>query len=153
MAKRNSTNNPHGRPPKYKAEFARIAKQILSIGGTDADLAVAFGVNVTTIWRWKAAHPAFLQAYKEGAAFSDDRVEASFYRRAVGYERKAVKILSYEGRSWEHDYIEEVPPDPRAGEFWLRNRRPDRWKDASSLKRGWLMTTRSWPSSKASMAP
>lgn len=27
-----------------------------------------------------------------------------------------------------------VPPDPRAGEFWLRNRRPDRWKDAKQLE-------------------
>jgi hypothetical protein len=27
-----------------------------------------------------------------------------------------------------------VPPDPRAAEFWLRNRRPDRWKDAKQLE-------------------
>jgi hypothetical protein len=27
-----------------------------------------------------------------------------------------------------------VPPDPRAREFWLRNRRPDRWKDAKQLE-------------------
>jgi hypothetical protein len=28
---------------------------------------------------------------------------------------------------------EQLPPDPRAGEFWLCNRQLDRWKDSKQL--------------------
>ena len=44
-----------------------------------------------------------------------------------------MKVFSYEGATFEHAIREHVPPDPRAGEFWLRNRRPDRWKDKQHI--------------------
>jgi hypothetical protein len=47
------------------------------------------GENPSTLWRWRRLNPAFLQACKQGAEAADRRVEASFYQRAVGYERVA----------------------------------------------------------------
>jgi hypothetical protein len=29
---------------------------------------------------------------------------------------------------------ERVPPDVHAAEFWLKNRRPDRWRDVQQLE-------------------
>jgi len=127
-------NRGGGRPSTFKAEYCRTAKRFFEIGGTDADLAIALGVSQSTIWRWKAAHPEFLESCKLGAEQADARVEASFYQRAVGYQRKAAKVLSYEGRSWEHEYVEEVPADINAARFWLCNRRPKRWKDSKHIE-------------------
>ena len=92
------------------------------------------GVNQTTLWRWRLKHPEFLQACKQGGKAADERVERSFYQRAVGYERKAIKVCTYEGRSWDHEYVEEVLADPNAARFWLCNRDPDRWKEISKIE-------------------
>jgi hypothetical protein len=127
-------NRGGGRPPKFKPEYCRIAKCIFEIGGTDADLAIVFDVSQSSIRRLKTAHPEFLESCKLGAEHADARVVASFYQRAVGYERKAVKILSYKGHSWAPEYVEEVPADMNAARFWLSNRRPDRWKDLKQIE-------------------
>jgi hypothetical protein len=97
-------------------------------------LALALGVNETTLGRWRSKHKEFLQAYKEGAEFSDRRVEASYYQRAVGYEYASEKLFSHNGRIIRATIIEHVPPSEGAGEFWLRNRQPERWKDLKQLE-------------------
>jgi hypothetical protein len=37
--------------------------------------------------------------------------------------------MSFAGQSWEHAYTERYPPDTTAAIFWLKNRRPDLWRD------------------------
>lgn len=126
-----------GRPRgsgKYDPKYCQVAKKLFEIGGTDADLAAALCVDRRTIFNWKLEHPEFLSHCKLGMEACDDRVEASFYQRAVGYERKAVKIMSHQGESWEHEYVEEVPAEVNAGRFWLMNRRPDRWRDKQTIQ-------------------
>jgi hypothetical protein len=61
-------------------------------------------------------------------------VEASFYQRAVGYEHEGEKILVVDGSIHHVPIMVHVPADTRAGEFWLRNRSRDRWKDAKALE-------------------
>ena len=127
-------NQGGGRPTKYRAEYGRVAKQILAIGGTDADLALALRVSHSTLWRWRAKHPAFMDAFKEGFELSLKRVEASYYQRAVGYEHQGEKIVVIDGSIHRVPIMVHVPADTRAGEFILRNRDPDRWKDAKALE-------------------
>src|SRR5215831_15756104 len=70
----------------------------------------AFDVSESTIDNWKAAHPEFLAALKTGRELADAEVANSLYRRAIG-----------DG---------DRPPDVTACIFWLKNRRPDWWRDA-----------------------
>jgi hypothetical protein len=62
----------------------------------------------------------------------------SLYHRACGYSHKAVKIFQHGGQTIEHEYIERYPPDTAAAIIWLKNRRPQEWRDrmevASLLK-------------------
>ena len=58
----------------------------------------------------------------------------SYYERAVGYTYDSEKLFMHEGKIIREPVKVHVPPDPRAGEFWLRNRRPDRWKDSKQLE-------------------
>ena len=61
-------------------------------------------------------------------------MERSFYERAVGYTFDAVKVMVCNGAPVLVPYCEHVPPDSRAGEFWLTNRRPDCWKNKRSIE-------------------
>ena len=121
--------HPGGRPSKYQPEFAAQARKLCEIGATDEEMAEFFGVSVRTLYRWKLESEEFRQALKVGKDAADDRVEASLYHKAVGYTFAAVKILVHEGAPVYAPYREHVAPDTTAALFWLKNRRPDKWRD------------------------
>lgn len=120
-----------GRPTDYRAEFPEQARKLCQLGATDVEIADFFEVSVRTIANWKAAHEEFLQALKVGKEAADDRVERSLYQKAVGYTFEAVKIFPGTSESGPvyAPYREHVPPSDTAGIFWLKNRRPDAWRD------------------------
>jgi hypothetical protein len=103
-------------------------------GATRADLADRFGVTINTIVAWGLEHDDFAASCRQGREAADERVQQSFYERAVGYTYDSEKIFVVQGQVVREKIKEHVPPDPRAAEFWLRNRRPDRWKDAKQLE-------------------
>ena len=127
-------NRGGGRPTLYKRKYAEIARGMCAQGATRADLADRFGVTIKTIVAWQLEHEEFCTSCKQGRVAADDRVEQSFYERAVGYTYDSEKLFVVEGEVIRAPIKEHVPPDPRAAEFWLRNRRPDRWKDAKQLE-------------------
>lgn len=122
------------RPIEYRKEFPAIAKKMCQLGATDADLADAFDVNITTIWRWQGRFPKFAKALEVGKDPADERVVRSLYQRAVGYSYDSVRIHQYEGKPVVTPFVEHVPPDPGAAKTWLVNRRCEEWKDSRTLE-------------------
>lgn len=128
-----------GRPTAYKAEYAEQARKLCLLGATDADMAEFFGVSPNTIDNWKKAHPEFLGSLKAGKAAADATVADRLFRRATGYSHRAVKILAVaRGNNMGSDieqvpYIERYPPDTAAAIFWLKNRRPDQWREKQDV--------------------
>lgn len=122
---------PAGRPTKYRPDYAKQAEKLCKLGATDADLADFFEVNTTTIWRWQSAHEEFCNALKAAKAEADERVERSLYQRALGFEMDSVKIFMPSGAEEPvyAPYREKIAPDTTAAIFWLKNRRPDQWRD------------------------
>lgn len=129
-----------GRPSAYRPEYAKQAYHLALLGATDADLARAFSVSHATIDNWKAKHPDFLGSLKAGKEQADANVAKSLYRRALGFSHKAVKILTVaQGNNGgsvveEVPYVEKYPPDTTAAIFWLKNRRPDLWRDKQDVE-------------------
>lgn len=120
-----------GRPSKYTQEFAIQAERLCKLGATDKDLADFFEVTTVTIWRWNSEHEEFCYALKVGKATADERVERSLYHKAVGYSFEAVKIFMPANATEPvyAPYTEHVPPSDTACIFWLKNRRPEAWRD------------------------
>jgi len=89
---------------------------------------------VKTIANWKDAEAEFLQALKSGKAPADAEVTDALFQRARGFrwtEQQAVKYRPSNGTE-DVKVIEVermVPPDTVACIFWLKNRRPDLWRD------------------------
>lgn len=137
-----------GRPSKYEPGFCETAHRLAVDGATDIELADALDVHVATLYRWKAEYSEFREAISLGKEAADDRVEASLYHRAVGYSHDAVKIFMPGGaeKPVVAPYREHYPPDTAAASLWLRNRRPDRWRDKQDFEQsgnvkmeiGWL---------------
>ena len=122
-----------GRPSKFKPEFAEQAQKLCELGATDEDLADFFSVSIRTIANWKTEHEEFLQALKGGKDRADERVERSLYQRAVGYTFDAIHFSSFQGKVTATPYREHTAPDVTAQIFWLKNRRPDLWRDKQEI--------------------
>lgn len=120
-----------GRPSSYKAEYAQQVAKLCRLGATDKEIAAFFEVHEDTINEWKKVHPEFSESLKEGKAAADAEVADKLFKRATGYEHKAVKIVADAKTGAEHqvEYIERYPPDTTAAIFWLKNRRPDLWRE------------------------
>lgn len=117
------------RPSKYKPEFVKQAAKLCSLGATDAQLADFFEVAVSTVALWKVQHKEFSDAIKVPKAEADVRVEQSLYRRAMGYEHDEVDIRVVGGELVQTPIRKVYPPDTTAAIFWLKNRKPEDWRE------------------------
>lgn len=135
-----------GRPSKYKPEFAKQALRLCRLGATDRELAEFFEVAESTLNLWKLEHQRFSESLKRGKAESDERVEQSLYRRAIGYSHDAVKIFHEKGEEVPVivPYVEHYPPDTTACIFWLKNRKSAEWRDKQDVEHSGNMTV-TWP--------
>jgi len=117
------------RPTKFKPEFVAQAEKLCRLGATDIEVADFLEVDVRTLYRWKGEHEEFCQALKAGKDVSDERVERSLFSRATGYEHDEVDIRVVGGGIVETPIRKFYPPDTTAAIFWLKNRKPEQWRD------------------------
>ena len=118
-----------GRPSKYRPEFVEQAKKLCRLGATDLEIADFFGITVRTLFNWKNEHDDFFHALNESKTIPDERVERSLFHRAIGYEHDEVDIRVIDHQIVKTQIRKYYPPDTTACIFWLKNRRPDLWRD------------------------
>src|SRR6185312_6598815 len=124
-----------GRPTDYKPELCEEIRKLVSTGATDSEIADYCGVSVRTLYTWRGKYPEFLQALKATKEEADAIVERSLFQRATGYEVDSVKIFcDKEGNVTKVPFREIVPPDPTSMIFWLKNRKPDEWRDKLAME-------------------
>lgn len=73
-------------------------------GLTDEQIAKNIGITATTLYEWKNRFPEISDALKKGKEVVDYQVENALLNKALG-------------------------GDTTAQIFWLKNRRPDKWRD------------------------
>lgn len=123
-----------GRPTSFKDEYVEQAYKLCLLGHTDAELAQYFEVSEVTINAWKNAHPEFAEALRKGKWESDHAVIESLRKKAIGYTRKEIKYVEYQGEITEEVEVDKYyPPDTTAAIFWLKNRQPSKFRDKQEV--------------------
>lgn len=122
----------------YTAERAEQAYKLCLLGARNEDIARFFGISVKTVYRWQQEHPEFDEALKQGKEHADAAVAESLYKRARGYNFVAQKVVLNKSSKLHETVAYEAhqPPDTVACIFWLKNRRPDLWKDVKQHEMG-----------------
>ncbi len=101
-------------------------------GLTDGQIAEKCGINVKTLYDWKKRYSNICKALKKGKEPVDIEVENALLKRALGYRYKeTTKEVNPATQCLEvtKEVTKEVVPDVTAQIFWLKNRKPDVWRD------------------------
>lgn len=112
-------------------------------GLTNEQIAHNMNITVKTLYEWCNKYSEFSNALKKSKEVADIEVENALYKKALGYNaviKKTFKvkevIYSESGKRLkeverlEVGYDEvHIPADTTAQIFWLKNRKPDNWRD------------------------
>lgn len=99
-------------------------------GLVDEQIAQNIGIRAATLYEWKKRFPQFSEALKKGKEIVDRQVENALLKRALGYEYEEIKEKFEGGVLTERTVTKkEVVADTTAQIFWLKNRKPDTWRD------------------------
>lgn len=108
-------------------------------GLTNEQIAHNIGITRETLRVWGEKYSVISAALKKGKEVVDREVENALYKRAVGYEYEEVKNiiekdeLGKDRRRVER-VIKRVHPDVTAQIFWLKNRKPEEWRDRKNIE-------------------
>ncbi len=109
-------------------------------GLTEEQIAHNMGISVKTLFNYKQKYLPILQALKKGKEVVDIQVENALLKRALGYsytEITSERKLNEDTGEYEmvttKEIVKEVLPDTTAQIFWLKNRKPDVWRDKKDV--------------------
>lgn len=102
-------------------------------GLIDEQIAEKVGVTPSTLYEWKKKYSEISEALKKGKEVVDIQVENALLKRALGYTYEEKRVEVCEDGQKVTRTIKEVVPDTTAQIFWLKNRRPDRWRDKQDI--------------------
>jgi len=114
-------------------------------GLIDEQIATNIGISRSTLNEWKKKYADISDALKRGKEVVDRQVENALLKSAMGYEYDEVTKELMEQRNEETGRPEmvmtetkrvtkQVRPDVTAQIFWLKNRRPDKWRDKQDVE-------------------
>jgi len=110
-------------------------------GLTDEQIAHNVGVSRSTLNDWKKKYPDISDALKKGKEVVDLQVENALLKRALGYEYEEITQESqWNEKSNKYELVvtklvkKRQAPDTTAQIFWLKNRRPDKWRDKQDVE-------------------
>ena len=121
---------------KRKYEYWLTPEGLIKLEGwardglTDDQIAKNIGINRDTLYRWKKAHSDISDALKRGKEVIDRQVENALLKRALGYTYDEITI---EGDDEVKRVRKQVVPDTTAQIFWLKNRKPEEWRDKREI--------------------
>lgn len=111
-------------------------------GLTDEQIAKNLGISKTSLYKYKEEHIELFELLKKGKEIIDYEVENALLKKALGFKetvKKAIKVKNVQysnGRRLKETedivMVDEeifVQPDTTAQIFWLKNRKPDKWRD------------------------
>ena len=106
-------------------------------GLTNEEIATKIKINPDTLYSWMKRFPEISEAIKRNKEFADQEVEQALFKKATGRSVKTVEEPRFNPKTGEFELVvvrrETLPPDVAAQAFWLKNRRPEKWRDKREL--------------------
>ena len=131
------------RKTKYEDDFPARAEDYARQGMIDKEIAKKLGISEKVFYDYQTKYPQFLQAIKRGKAPVDFEVENILLKKVRGFEYDETHIeykdLPVKGKDKPKPTSVKrikklVIPSDTAIIFWLKNRRPKKWRDKQNVE-------------------
>jgi hypothetical protein len=133
----NNKTNPVGRPTKYYPGMCQKVKKMKGL--THVDMANNLGVSITQFNIYRKNYPAFALAVKVADENTNSIVENALFKRATGFkytEERTERFMGDDGPVTKVTKTKKkVVPDTAAAFIWLKNRKPEAWRDRIEVVR------------------
>lgn len=104
-------------------------------GLTYEQIAKNIGITDRTLYAWMKEYSPISQTLKKGREVVDIEVENALLKRALGYTYREVTYEEDNGELKKKKVVvKEVVPDTTAQIFWLKNRKPEDWRDKKNIE-------------------
>ena len=110
-------------------------------GLTDKEIAHNMGIGLSTFNKWKKENVIFSKYLKKSKNVADRIVENSLFKRANGFEYTETteeRVFNPLKNKFEMVVTKKVNkvvlPDTTAQIFWLKNKKPDVWRDRREVE-------------------
>lgn len=138
------------KPPKKRSEKEKIKAQyrttldtpmiaqMMRAGFTDVQICKCLNITPRALQKRKKSDPALAEIHKSWKDEFDDKVEVALAERATGvvvWEERCIGVNDA-GEPKIIKLHKQLPPDPVAIIWWLKNRRPDKWRDKHEFEAG-----------------
>lgn len=125
-----------GRPSRYEREVKPHLDDIrkaVEAGATDKEIALAFGLSLSTIYEYKKKYSDFSQAFARGREKVVIDIKAALLKKALGFEYEEAKTVGRKDKDGENvilieKYKRYSTPSETAAAMLLRNYDED-WRD------------------------
>lgn len=124
---------------KYVRGKEEIIKSDCRNGADNKGIAARLGISLATLKRVRKEHPEIEDLLKEGKDEADFKVESALFKRAIGYdvEETTTEVKVGEDGSAQTTVVKKtkkhISGDTTAQIFWLKNRKPDAWRDKQDV--------------------
>lgn len=129
MTKKKANPQRAGRKSGYDKVNLEHIKFLVEKACTDFEICQFLKISRETFYAWQREHPEFSDALKNWKKNADERVERSLFERAMGYSHPSEEVFCAFGKVTRVNTIKHYPPSEVACIFWLKNRRPDLYRD------------------------
>jgi hypothetical protein len=124
------------RPSKYEREIKPYIDDIrkaVECGATDKEIATAFGIAESTLYKYKKEKPEFSEAFARGREKVVIDIKAALLKKALGYEYFEEKTVCKKDKDGENiilveSYKKHQAASETAAGMLLRNYDPE-WSD------------------------
>ncbi len=110
-------------------------------GLTNEEIAAKIKINPDTLYSWMKRFPEISEAIKRNKEVADQEVEQALFKRALGSTvKEVIRERRFNAKTGEYEFVviketeKVVAPDTTAQIFWLKNRRPDKWRDKREVE-------------------
>ena len=98
-------------------------------GLTDEQIAHNCGITSKTLYEWKNRYGEICEALKKGKEVIDLEVENALLKSALGFTYDEVMTEESDDGIKKRVTTKMVLPNVTAQIFWLKNRRPEQWRE------------------------
>ena len=136
-----------GRPCKYPVSVSPYLSEIKAwaeAGASLGEIATKLQISLASLKRYQTQFPELTEALEAGFGVADAQVEAALFKRALGFEYEQLEVvkeeLAHQGKKTGEVKQKEVRKQVRvlgdigAQTFWLKNRRPELWREKQEVK-------------------